>query len=218
MFGRRKTGTGDERVDSTAEGTPREPGAARSSRPDAAAVLERQPTPPIREPLRRPTQPTQPTQESRPVASKQTEETEGKKLTVGRGIRLSGEITACEKLVVEGQVEADLTGAQDLVVAESGLFKGRAIVDRAEISGTFEGELTVREVLSLHGSGLIEGTLKYAEMEIERGGRVRGTIDELEGAETAKPTGPKAVEAPVASAPREPEKEPVATKQEAAAN
>lgn len=215
MFGRRKTGTGDDRIDSTAEGTPREPGAARSSRPDAAAVLERQPTPPIREPLRRPTQPTQ---ETRPVASKQTEETEGKKLTVGRGIRLSGEITACEKLVVEGQVEADLTGAQDLVVAESGLFKGRAIVDRAEISGTFEGELTVREVLSLHGSGLIEGTLKYAEMEIERGGRVRGTIDELDRAESAKPTGPKAVEAPVAAQPREPEKEQAATKQEAAAN
>jgi cytoskeletal protein CcmA (bactofilin family) len=197
MFGRRKSGTGDERMDSPAESTTREAGAARSSRPDAAAVLERQPAPPIREPLRRPTQ------ESRPVPSKQTEEPEGKKLTVGKGIRLSGEITACEKLVVEGQVEADLTGAQDLVVAESGLFKGRAIVDRAEISGTFEGELTVREVLSLHGSGLIQGTLKFAEMEIQRGGRVRGTIEELNSSETVKQTGPKAVEAPSASASRE---------------
>lgn len=171
---------------SAAESTTREGATARSSRPDAAAVLERQPTPPIREPLRRPTQ------ENRPMA-KQPEETEGKKLTVGSGIRLSGEITACEKLVVEGQVEADLTGAQDLVVAQSGLFKGRAIVDRAEISGTFEGELTVREVLSLHGSGLIQGTLKYAEMEIERGGRVRGTIEELDRAETVKSNGPTAV-------------------------
>ncbi len=206
-----------------AETTNREAGAARSSRPDAAAVLERQPTPPIREPLRRPTQ------EARPVApSKTIEETEGKKLTVGKGIRLSGEITACEKLVVEGQVEADLTGAQDLVVAESGLFKGRAIVDRAEISGTFEGELTVREVLSLHGSGLIEGTLKYAEMEIERGGRVRGTIEELDqSGAAAKPSGPKAVETggsvPSATAgsqagAREGEKEEAAAKPEAAAN
>ncbi|SMF38345.1 protein CcmA, bactofilin family [Tistlia consotensis] len=148
------------------------------------------------------------------MASKQNDETEGKKLTVGKGIRLSGEITACEKLVVEGQVEADLTGAQDLVVAESGLFKGRAIVDRAEISGTFEGELTVREVLNLHGSGLIDGTLKYAEMEIERGGRVRGTIEELDRAQAAKPSGPT----PVATSSRETEKEPGAAKSEAAAS
>lgn len=215
MFGRRKSGTGDERMDSAAENQPREPGAARSSRPDAAAVLERQPTPPIREPLRRPTQENR-SMASTPASSqpKQTEETEGKKLTVGKGIRLSGEITACEKLVVEGQVEADLTGAQDLVVARSGLFKGRAIVDRAEISGTFEGELTVREVLSLHGSGLIDGTLKFAEMEIERGGRVRGTIEELNRSDAAKPAGPKAVESPTA---REGEKEPAA-KPEVAAN
>lgn len=213
MFGRRKSGTGDERMDSSAENTTREAGAARSTRPDAAAVLERQPTPPIREPLRRPT-----TQESRPMSSKPVEETEGKKLTVGKGIRLSGEITACEKLVVEGQVEADLTGAQDLVVAQSGLFKGRAIVDRAEISGTFEGELTVRELLSLHGSGLIEGTLKYAEMEIERGGRVRGSIDELERSEAAAKSAPKAVESQGGSTPREAEKEQAATKPEVAAN
>ncbi|MEX0759596.1 MAG: polymer-forming cytoskeletal protein [Tistlia sp.] len=217
MFGRRKSGSGDDRNDSPAETTTREAGAVRSSRPDAAAVLERQPTPPIREPLRRPTQ------ESRSVPSKHTEETEGKKLTVGKGIRLSGEITACEKLVVEGQVEADLSGAQDLVVAESGLFKGRAIVDRAEISGTFEGELTVREVLSLHGSGLIEGTLRFAEMEIQRGGRVRGTIEELNSADSAKPSGPKAVDSaplgsPVGTTPRESDKEQATAKPEVAAN
>lgn len=108
-------------------------------------------------------------------------EGEGKKLIVGRGIRLSGEIQACERLVVEGEVHADLTGALVLEIAENGLFKGRATVDYAEISGSFDGELTVRDRLMLRSTGQVEGDLRYAEMEIERGGRVRGTIGELDG-------------------------------------
>jgi len=108
-------------------------------------------------------------------------ESEGKKLIVGRGIRLSGEIQACERLVVEGEVHADLTGALVLEIAENGLFKGRATVDYAEISGSFDGELTVRDRLMLRSTGQVDGDLRYAEMEIERGGRVRGTIGELNG-------------------------------------
>ena len=110
---------------------------------------------------------------------KNENEGEGKKLIVGRGIRLSGEIQACERLVVEGEVHADLTGALVLEIAENGLFKGRATVDYAEISGSFDGELTVRDRLMLRTTGQVDGDLRYAEMEIERGGRVRGTIGEL---------------------------------------
>ena len=110
-------------------------------------------------------------------------EGEGKKLIVGRGIRLSGEIQACERLVVEGEVHADLTGALVLEIAENGLFKGRATVDYAEISGSFDGELTVRDRLMLRTTGQVDGDLRYAQMEIERGGRVRGTIGELNGAQ-----------------------------------
>lgn len=127
-------------------------------------------------------------------------EGEGKKLIVGKGIRLSGEIQACEKLVVEGEVHADLTGALVLEIAESGLFKGRATVDYAEISGSFDGELTVRDRLLLRGTGQIDGDLRYAEIEVERGGRIRGTIGEQDDSVgKAKPRGAEANKAEKAS-------------------
>jgi cytoskeletal protein CcmA (bactofilin family) len=110
-----------------------------------------------------------------------------KKLIVGRDIRLAGEITACDKLVVEGQVEADLADAQVLEIAESGLFKGRAEVDVAEVSGVFDGELTVRQRLILRATGQVKGTLRYAELEIERGGRVNGNIEEIGPGATRSP-------------------------------
>src|SRR5262249_38813258 len=53
---------------------------------------------------------------------------EARKLTVGREISLSGEINSCDRLVVEGSVEANLSGCRDIEIAEGGLFKGSASI------------------------------------------------------------------------------------------
>jgi hypothetical protein len=47
-------------------------------------------------------------------------------MIVGREIVLSGDIRSCNKLVVEGSVEAILDECRDMEIAESGLFKGNA--------------------------------------------------------------------------------------------
>ncbi len=105
---------------------------------------------------------------------------EGRKLVVGREICLSGEIKTCEKLVVEGRVEADLNDSQSLEISEPGLFKGHATVEDCEVHGTFEGELTVTGCLLIHPTGRVSGKIRYADMEIAKGGRLTGDIDVLE--------------------------------------
>jgi len=107
---------------------------------------------------------------------------EGRKLVVGREICLSGEIKTCEKLVVEGRVEADLRDSHSLEISEPGVFKGSATVEDCEISGTFEGELTVTGVLVVLPTGRVSGRIRYAEMELSRGARLSGDIDMLDDA------------------------------------
>ena len=104
---------------------------------------------------------------------------EGKRLTVGREISLSGEITACETLIVEGSVEATLENSQFLEVAEGGLFKGTVVIDEAVIAGTFDGTLTARERLTVKSSGRITGHVKFSRIEIELGGEIDGEIHVL---------------------------------------
>ena len=116
---------------------------------------------------------------------------EGKRLTVGREISLSGEITACETLIVEGSVEATLENSQFLEVAEGGLFKGTVVIDEAVIAGNFDGTLTARERLTVKSTGRITGHVKFTRIEIELGGEIDGEIHVL--LETA------ASEAPAAS-------------------
>jgi len=112
--------------------------------------------------------------------------TEPRHLLVGRGVSLSGEITACERLIVEGKVEANLHECRDIEIAESGLFKGAATIDNAEVRGRFDGELTVRKRLLVRATGHVAGKVTYAEIEIEHGGKISGQIALYSGEEMAE--------------------------------
>ncbi len=118
---------------------------------------------------------------------------EPKRLTVGRGINLSGEINSCDTLVVEGEVQASLDHCNAMEIAKTGVFKGSAEIVTADIAGLFDGELVVRERLILRGTGRIIGTVRYSDLEIERGGRITGTMELLpDAAETVSDTKPVA--------------------------
>ena len=110
---------------------------------------------------------------------------DGKRLVVGRDIRLSGEISACDKLVVEGHIEASLPGARVIEVSSSGYFKGDADVEEADISGHYEGELIARDRLVVRAGGRISGTIRYGRIVIESGGQVSGDMQALDAAESA---------------------------------
>ena len=112
---------------------------------------------------------------------------DGKELIVGREIVLKGGISSCDRLVVEGKVEAVMKDCREIEIAETGTFKGQVEFDRADISGVFEGELTAREHLVVRSTGRISGKVKFGELEIERGGQVIGDIQVFgEGAAVGK--------------------------------
>lgn len=99
---------------------------------------------------------------------------DSKRLTVGPEISLSGEITACDTLVVEGRVEATLENSRLLEVTNTGSFKGKVSIEDARIAGHFEGSLIVRGKLSVEGTGQIIGDVKYGTLEVEAGGVISG--------------------------------------------
>lgn len=136
------------------------------------AMNNKTPTPPMRPDIPRRVM-------DLPASTRKPVEAEVKKLIVGREISLSGAITACDKLVVEGTVEANLTGAGSIEIAESGLFKGTAEVEEAEIGGRFEGSLTARKKLIIRATGKVVGKVRYARLVVESGGEIDGTIEVL---------------------------------------
>lgn len=105
------------------------------------------------------------------------------KLTVGVGISLNGEITSCEHLVVEGEVKASLKDARRVDIMHSGQVKGEIQVENAEISGYFEGDLTVYGCLIIRASACVVGNVNYGSLRVEPGAKIIGTMSVLQADE-----------------------------------
>lgn len=121
--------------------------------------------------------PASPMASSSAVSSSAAAKANGKRvLTVGNDIILRGEIATCDRLVIEGAVDATLKEVHTVEIAEHGSFKGTAEIEDAEISGLFEGDLIVRNRLTIYSTGKVRGRIAYGEIEIERGGELSGDI------------------------------------------
>jgi len=129
---------------------------------------------PIADPARRADAAPSATPASTPSPGRR--EAELRKLIVGREISLAGEITSCDRLVVEGSVEANLANCRDIEISDTGIYKGSASIEEAEIRGRFDGVLNVRRRLLIRATGRVTGTVRYGQIEIERGGQISGDV------------------------------------------
>ena len=120
-----------------------------------------------------------------------TQKVEGRRLVIGEGITMSGEIEACDTLVVEGTIEAALKGASVLEVAESGTFYGTVEINECTIAGRFEGDLTVNGRLTVKASGSVTGTIAYKELAVDSGATLDGKITPLLAKSAKKSEKPK---------------------------
>ena len=138
------------------------------------------PVPATPVPARPPGQVRPPPELSRPRTDQTTRlpdnSVDAKTLIVGQGISLSGEINSCQRLVVEGSIEANLQACQSMIIADTGLFNGNAAIDDADIYGRFEGDLVVRKRLLIRATGQVSGTVNYGQIEVEAGGKIIGSI------------------------------------------
>jgi cytoskeletal protein CcmA (bactofilin family) len=80
--------------------------------------------------------------------------------------------------------ETDLRGRHEghysISIGESGLFKGSISLDEAEIRGRFEGSLTVRKQMLIRSTGIVVGTIRYGQIEIEPGGQISGDVQSVQ--------------------------------------
>jgi cytoskeletal protein CcmA (bactofilin family) len=111
-----------------------------------------------------------------------TADSQGSKLFIGVNILLKGvEISNCDILVIEGNVEATVN-SKTMEIAKPGTLKGTALIDVAEIHGDFAGDLTARARLVVHGTGRVSGTIRYGKLIVAEGGELSGDVKCLDDA------------------------------------
>ena len=181
---------------------------ARHAAPAAAepAIVHREAPP--REPSpREPSREPSPREPSRDVSPREAtpapspEEVAGSKLFVGVNIKLKGvEISNCDVLVIEGQVDATVN-SKVMEISKPGTLTGTAMIDVAEIHGEFSGEITARTKLVVHGTGRVTGTVRYGKLVVAEGGTLDGELKQIDAAASpARPEKTSASESRASSA------------------
>ena len=94
---------------------------------------------------------------------------------IGGECQVKGEIRNCRRLEVEGRLEGDFE-TEVFVVRKSGSTIGTVKAKKAEIHGTFEGNLFVEDLLDVRKTGMVSGDVDYGQLAVVSGGQLAGNL------------------------------------------
>lgn len=107
-------------------------------------------------------------------------------ITVGTLIK--GDITASGDFRLDGTLQGNIQLNGKLVVGDSGVVTGNVLCQNANIIGTVNGNLSVKELLSLHTSARVRGDILINKLSIEPGAVFTGKcrmLDEVRAEQEA---------------------------------
>ena len=124
-------------------------------------------------PLRKP--------EPAPVAASRKAET----AVVGSTIRIQGDLTGDENLLVHGRVEGTITLKNNqMTVGKDGHVNATVEAKSIQIEGTVDGDLRGKEQVIVTRTGAVHGNIAAPRVTLEDGCRFKGSID-MEGSKAA---------------------------------
>ena len=106
------------------------------------------------------------------------------------GTIIKCDITATGDFRLDGTLEGNIQLNGKLVVGDSGVVNGNVLCQNANIIGTVNGNLSVKELLSLHTSARVHGDILINKLSIEPGAVFSGKcrmIDEIRSQQQEQP-------------------------------
>lgn len=95
--------------------------------------------------------------------------------TVGSGVSIKGSFSVPDRAIINGTVEGEIT-AKQLLVGASGKITGKVTAEVVDVHGEVNDMLTASKALILRTTGRAKGSIEYAELEIEKGAQLRGSV------------------------------------------
>lgn len=119
-------------------------------------------------------------------------------LFVGDGVFMQGTMTVPGLASVDGKLQGQLT-ADVIAIQTNGAIDGKTTANHIKVAGSLTDTTVANRTLVVESSGVIAGSITYAEMEIKKGGSLQGSIHKIG---KAMPSFPDS--APVAATPAAP--------------
>lgn len=96
-------------------------------------------------------------------------------LIVGEGVIIKGSFTAPDIVTVAGTVEGEIF-ARETIIESTGVIKGKIESETIDVKGRIEENVVAKKFMIIRSTGSVSGNIKYAEIEIEKGGHLHGDV------------------------------------------
>ncbi len=92
---------------------------------------------------------------------------------------LQGTFTVPDSASISGNVEGEIT-ARELILTSTAVIRGKVTADIIDLRGEIYDTIVAKKSLFIRSTGKVVGTVQYAEIEIEKGGELQGTMQKIE--------------------------------------
>ncbi|WP_420320974.1 bactofilin family protein [Flagellimonas sp.] len=104
---------------------------------------------------------------------------------IEKNTKIKGNITSEADFRIDGKLEGNVKTSGKVVIGKDGYINGKVECVNADIEGKFNGELAVKDLLSLKASAIIEGTVSVSKLAVEPGATFNAACTMGKGVETA---------------------------------
>jgi cytoskeletal protein CcmA (bactofilin family) len=105
-------------------------------------------------------------------------QTSGRAAVIGPRIKINGDVTGEENLVIEGEVNGSVDLKQYRVdVGPSGRVKADIDAKVVKVDGTVQGDIVASEMATISRTGNVRGNITAPRMTLEDGAKFKGSID-----------------------------------------
>lgn len=91
------------------------------------------------------------------------------------GVVIKGDIVSKSDLRIDGKIEGKVISDTRIVVGEAAELKGSLFCSSLDFWGVMDGDIYVRDTLSLKAGSKIKGSIHVRRFEVEMGAEINGT-------------------------------------------
>ena len=88
---------------------------------------------------------------------------------IEKSTKITGEIVSEADFRIDGILEGSITTSGKVVIGKEGVINGKVNCSFADVEGKFNGQIDVKESLSLKSTAIIEGEVVIGKLIVESG-------------------------------------------------
>jgi cytoskeletal protein CcmA (bactofilin family) len=100
---------------------------------------------------------------------------QGSQTVIQEDTTIVGSVRNCRHIEIRGYIEGELV-ADEVVVREGGRLHGKVRTVTADVSGTMQGNVVVKNLITIRSTGTVNGNVQYGQISMEMGAELSAEL------------------------------------------